>query len=298
LSTYIVCNKGSSYPVWNLSAQIRILYGSSWIRAGIAEEGKPLTASDVFAGSPTRFYWQCPANHEYLATASNRSANGSKCPLCSHRLVVAGINDLATTHPELARQLHPTKNFVNAPTLSAGSDQILFWICDAGHIFKRSVGNRTRGAGFHFCTRTSEGTRLLHTQRPEIAAEFHQYKNPGAVETLTIGSRKSYVWQCPAGHEYSQRVERRVAGYGCPVCSHRALEPGVNDVATRYPWMCAEWHQAKNGVMEPSDIMPGTRIWNWKCLAAGHLTQQSVPNRVKSLGCTQCPVELRLGAAT
>ena len=52
--------------------------------------------------------------HEWQATVNDRST-GYGCPVCSGNTVLAGYNDLATTHPELAKQWHPTKNGNKTP---------------------------------------------------------------------------------------------------------------------------------------------------------------------------------------
>jgi len=59
LSTYIVCNSGSSKPVWNLSAQIKKRYPnlSPAKRSGISLLGKPLSA----ASSTRRVAFAAPA---------------------------------------------------------------------------------------------------------------------------------------------------------------------------------------------------------------------------------------------
>ena len=41
--------------------------------------------------------------HEWSAAIGDR-VRGNECPTCKRRVVLAGFNDLATTHPELATQ--------------------------------------------------------------------------------------------------------------------------------------------------------------------------------------------------
>ncbi|WP_354568511.1 zinc-ribbon domain-containing protein [Glaciihabitans sp. UYNi722] len=88
------------------------------------------------------------------------------------------------------------------------------------------------------------------------------------------------------------RADRRVAGAGCGKCNHRVLAPGETDVASRYPDIAIDWNMASNEGLGPHQVMPGTTLRNWKCVF-GHSTRQSVPNRVKSCGCTKCEPELR-----
>lgn len=67
-----------------------------------------LQPSDVLPGSHRPVWWICEHGHEWKAQIKSR-VSGSGCPVCANRMVLAGVNDLATINPELARQWHPTK---------------------------------------------------------------------------------------------------------------------------------------------------------------------------------------------
>ncbi|WP_217508813.1 zinc-ribbon domain-containing protein [Curtobacterium pusillum] len=67
----------------------------------------------------------------------------------------------------------------------------------------------------------------------------------------------------------------------------------VNDLATTDPLLVTEWHDYLNGSKRPELMFAGTDRYWWKC-AFGHVQQQSVPNRRKSRGCTECKPEDRI----
>ena len=75
--------------------------------------------------------------------------------MCSGKKIVAGINDLATKMPELAKQWHPTKNNeLTASNVSKGSDKKVWWLCDAcGYEWQAGIGSRSRGAGCPHCAK-------------------------------------------------------------------------------------------------------------------------------------------------
>jgi len=249
-----------------------------------------LTARTLFAGAKEKVSWTCDNGHTYPATPSNRAFAHSGCPVCLNRLIQPGINDLATLYPRLADEWHPDKNAnYSLETIAPGSNDFVFWLCPQGHTFRNTVGNRTRGANCHQCTQNAETRRSITVARPDLAAQWHPKENgltrPSEVK---IGSRINAFWLCPNGHTYEQRPERRNAGYGCPICSGKRYERGVNDIATRYPRESSEWHSYLNGAVEPGDLVPGNRTFWWKCKAAGHVREQNVPNRVKSHGCPEC----------
>lgn len=262
-----------------------------------SNKNHPLTASTVFAGTHKMLWWNCPLGHEFEATGSNRSSANSGCPVCLHRVIIPGVNDIPTEYPHLVDEFHPTKNINHRlEYLAPGNNEVLWWKCRNGHAFRATLGKRTRGSTCHFCERRSTNRRTIAAARPDLAAEWHPSNYPLTAEDVTIGSNRNIAWLCPKGHTYTQRPERRNAGYGCAICSARKLERGVNDALTRYPDICSEWHPTKNCFKEPSDIVPGTALHWWLCKSASHVTQQSVPHRVLSGGCTECPRDQRAAA--
>ena len=70
--------------------------------------------ADVLPGSHYKAWWVCEKGHVWQAQVKAR-ASGAGCPVCANRTLVPGENDLASVHPELARQWHPTKNGALTP---------------------------------------------------------------------------------------------------------------------------------------------------------------------------------------
>lgn len=251
-----------------------------------------LTADSIFANSHTKLVWMCEKDgrHVYEATFSNRAAAGSTCFVCLNLVIIIDVNDLRTLFPLVARDWHPNKNGrLSWAEVAAGSAVPVWWRCPKGHSYRMSVGKRTQGAACHICTRTGDNSRWLSIARPDLAGEMHRTKNgklmPG---TVKVGSKRDIIWRCPNDHDYTQTPELRIAGHGCTICSSRKLEVGVNDIQTRHPEISTEWHSWKNGAIEPCDLVPGHRKFWWKCTAAGHIHEHSVPHRVESRGCPLC----------
>lgn len=69
----------------------------------------PMTPQTVTYGSHKSAWWRCENGHEWKAAIYTRSA-GAPLPLLHRRKVLVGFNDLATQHPELARQWDYKKN--------------------------------------------------------------------------------------------------------------------------------------------------------------------------------------------
>lgn len=99
-------------------------------------------------GSNLSVFWKChKCGYSWQAKVSNRY-NARKCPLCSNKVVVKGINDLATTHPEIAKEWDFEKNEGLTPyDVSYGCGKNVYWICPKGHRYSATVLHRTTGAG-------------------------------------------------------------------------------------------------------------------------------------------------------
>ena len=79
-------------------------------------------------GSNKKVWWKCNKGHEWQANINDRNIRKRGCPYCANQKVVTGINDLATTHPSLAKQWHPSKN-INEPTqVFPQSNKSVWWI--------------------------------------------------------------------------------------------------------------------------------------------------------------------------
>ena len=100
----------------------------------------------VLATSWHKMHWICPLGHDWYAALGDR-VRGNDCPTCKGRRVLAGFNDLATTHPELAREADGW----DPKTVSKGHITKLPWICEKGHRWEAAPNNRSRGIGCPEC---------------------------------------------------------------------------------------------------------------------------------------------------
>ena len=103
-------------------------------------------ATELSKGSHTKFTWRCDLAHTWKAIVKDRTA-GYGCPYCSGNSVWSGFNDLATTHPELAKELVD----YNPSRITKGSKRISIWECSKNHKWKTTVGTRTSGSGCPSC---------------------------------------------------------------------------------------------------------------------------------------------------
>lgn len=143
-------------------------------------DGRDVASPDkVTAGSSLKVWWQCKHGHEWEAKISNRVGKGNGCPYCTGQQAIAGETDLSTTHPELAKQWHPTKNGDIKPTdvKQGSSKKKIWWKCpECGYEWAARVSSRTAG---HNCPRCSEskGEKVIRKVLEDNHVSFKtQYK--------------------------------------------------------------------------------------------------------------------------
>ena len=238
-------------------------------------DGDPKTLSK---GSHTKCTWKCHLGHNWKATVITRTS-GQGCPYCSGKQVLVGFNDLATTHPELAKELvdgDPKK-------LSKGSRTKFTWKCHLGHTWKAAVKNRTVGYGCHFCSgiKVWTGFNDLVTTHPELAKELVD----GDPKKLSKGSHTKFTWKCHLGHNWKVTVNTRTSGQDCPYCSGKRVLVGFNDLATTNP----ELAQQASG-WDPTTVTAGVdKKVKWSC-QLGHKWDATVGNRSRESGCPSCAI--------
>ena len=66
------------------------------------------------------------------------------------------------------------------------------------------------------------------------------------------------------------------------------LVSGVNDLATLYPKIAAEWNDGKNKGLSPDQILPGSGKRVWWCCRNGHEWNTAVYHRTEGHGCKIC----------
>lgn len=187
-----------------------------------------LSASEVISGSGKSVWWACSEGHEWEQRISVRTSQAVKCPVCANQKIVAGINDLQTLEPQIARQWHPTKNGDLLPSqVSVGSHKKSWWLCVEGHEWEAAISSRRRN-GCPVCgnRQVVVGINDLSTTHPEIATEWHPTKNGDLSPTqVALGQTKSLWWKCSEGHEWKATLDTRNRS-GCPRCAKYGFDQG------------------------------------------------------------------------
>lgn len=247
-----------------------------------------------------KLLWKCSENPDhpsYLLRLDHR-ANGSSCPICSGNKPWVGVDDLATTHPDLAAQWHPTKNGNLTPQdLKIGSLRKVWFqclTCDASWRTRPSYTPR-------YCQRCKRAQgETLAKRYPEVASQWHPTKNDDLTpEYITYGSHHQAWWKCERGHEWVAQIKNRTLNrQGCPVCSGRRVAPGFNDLLTTTPELGPQWHPTRNHPFKPEDFTAGSDFiaW-WVDPMCGHTWRARIVDRTRPTGgnCHVCSKQASQG---
>ena len=254
-----------------------------------------LTPSDVSIGSHRKIWWICEKKHEWEARVQSRTS-GTGCPICTNRKVLAGENDLATTHPQIASQWHPTKNGKLTPqAVVPGNPMKAWWVCPHGHEYKAAINLRTvYGTGCSVCSgkQVLAGCNDLASAYPEIAAQRHTTLNGELPpQMVTRFSNRKVWWLCENGHAFEAFIKHRTQSLsGCPYCTGHKVLAGFNDLATLDPALAKQWHPTLNGSLTPEMVTCGSqrKVW-WQC-SQGHVWKAIIYSRAKGRkhGCPVC----------
>lgn len=123
------------------------------------EKNNGLKPEDFMLNSNKPAWWICKeCGYSWKTKISNRAV-GRGCPRCglikqgiSASKPILGINDLQSQAPDLAKELHPTKNGnLSAQDLTRSSNKKVWWLGKCGHEWQASVASRYDGRGCPLC---------------------------------------------------------------------------------------------------------------------------------------------------
>ena len=189
----------------------------------------PITPKETTKGRTDKYWWKCNKGDDHIwETSPNsriRKDSNTGCPICAGKKVVKS-NCLAATHPEIAKQWHPTLNIGdNVNNITSGSGNLIWWKCDkdVNHEWQTSVAHRVNGTECPFCCNQKINTQnCLATLNPELAKEWHPTKN-GKLTPFDFGqgSKTNVWWQCDKNenHQWNAGIVYRTLGTGCPSCA-------------------------------------------------------------------------------
>lgn len=179
----------------------------------------PFTPDTVSAGSNRKMWWSCEKGHSWDAPVCARVNYG--CPVCYGRRLMVGVNDLATTHPEMAAEFDPENSEYDLTEVVFGTDKKLAWKCPLGHVWKSNPYNK-KGCSVCAGKTVLAGYNDLASLFPDVAADWDREANDFGPEEVTSKSGKRVWWVCKKYPEHrwiASCADRTMGKSRCPECS-------------------------------------------------------------------------------
>lgn len=258
-----------------------------------------ITPENISRGSGKRVNFKChKCGYKWSSKLLNRTLLGRGCPCCANRVVVPGVNDLATKRPDIAKEWDYERNKCGPDQVQVGSDAKYYWICPTcNQSYLAAVSKRTAKKNPSGCPDCNQKKARIHKYQtmlktngcisdPKLLAEWDYEKNKIKPTELTKNSATKVWWLCPKGHSYEATVANRNYGKGCPFCSGRKILSGFNDLATKHPEIMIDWDPSNT--IDPHTIASSSREpAKWICHICGY--QWTTQIRIRANGHTECP---------
>jgi len=213
--------------------------------------------NQITYGTTKKVWWICnKCKFEWEASPNNRS-KGTGCPVCANRIILSGINDLATLFPNVAKKWHPSLNILKPNQVAPKSHQKAYFICnnDSNHYFQTRIDHMVNtDIKCPICANQKilKGFNDLKTTHPKLVEEWDYEKNTNIFpENITYGTTRKVWWKCKKGHCWKASVSSRAGSQkaGCPICK--------KELFISFPEKCLSYYLSKHFIIEEN------KKFNW-----------------------------------
>ena len=260
------CNKKIPKPEESLGYQKPFLK-SEWL------ENINGDIYNIFSNSNDIIEWICRKCHRnFKAKISNRAEDDKCCPYCSNRILIKGINDLATTHPHLIKEWS-NLNDRQLSCLTNKSSYKAWWKCSVcSNTYQQVVSSKLISkTSCPYCRKTKvlKGFNDLATTHPWLIKEWSTLNDRDSSSIMSNSNYRAW-WKCAeCSKEYRQSVKKKILMNisCCPSCQNNKVLKGLNDLATTHEYLLNEWDYLNNILLaKPTEIDEKSNkiVW-WIC---------------------------------
>ena len=188
-------------------------------------EKNKIKPNEIAVSSQEEIYFKCPKGHPFHKKLAD-FMRWKTCPVCTNSIVIKGINDITTTHPEYLKYWDYERNAELGyfpENYFSGSVQSVYWKCENGysnHNYSQKISDKIkRGAGCPICKnkKVIVGVNDLATTMPAVLKYWDYEKNTIKPTEITKNSQKE-VWWIKNGKSIRRRV--------CSVCEYKEFRQG------------------------------------------------------------------------
>lgn len=162
-----------------------------------------------YKNNKTKIECKCKVDGYEWYSAPSQLLSGRGCPVCSNRIIVPGINDIATTHPEFVKYF---KNKDDTRMYSFGSGTKVDLICpDCGNEKKMTIGTLTK-CGFA-CNKCGDGVsypnKFLRAMFDQLEVDSVSYEwsdvwsKPYKYDNYFVANGNKYIVEADGGWHYA-----------------------------------------------------------------------------------------------
>ena len=222
------------------------------------------------------------------------------CACCTGRVVVPGINDLASNdNHDLLKDWDYSKNRFLPTEVTYMSSKVVNWVCHTcGYSWKKDVSTRNnlsspRGCPVCSNQKVQSGVNDFATKNKDYMHLWDYSKNSLDPTKITPSNSQKVYMLCEQGHSFSAKCNNlttklQQCHVPCPYCSRKKVMSGLNDAATLYPFILDKWDYSRNSFL-PTEVQPfsNNKVW-WIC-KDGHSWQTTIGYMCReNTGCPTC----------
>ena len=210
--------------------------------------------------------------------------SGPYCGPCAKRTKVIEGNSLYDVYSVTARKYDESgKNKLDSKHINSGSSEKYWFKCPkCKQLYYKNLQNQIKAdcegnLGCPVCqgTEVRPGITDILSKSGYGTMYWDYEKNTVNPNTVYYESRNKYWFKCPEGHSFSMSPHKlnkacreNSQSNGCPICSGRRFEKGVNDVKTVFNGDLSRW--SENSKVQPEDVTIGSnKIMTAICSGCG-----------------------------
>ena len=174
--------------------------------------------------------------------------------------------------------------------LISSSNTEIWWKCDKGHDFQRSVYDRINR--FHDCpvcnrTIVVKGVNDFLHSYPKIVEIWDYETNDRKPDEISDWNNGKYNFKCNKGHHYATNLSTVKANdFECLVCNNTIIQVGVNSLVDADFQLSQEF--SPNEERKPTEFTSKSAYWAlWRCNVCNN--DYHWPIRDRRLGDNVCP---------
>lgn len=245
-----------------------------------------ITPSVVTCGSGKKVWWKCDKGHEWKSDIVSRH-HGNGCPFCSNT---------GTSFPEqgIAYYLSQCCEIVQRVKIANCEIDV--------YIPTYKIGVEYDGEYYHQDkTRDEKKEKTLNSAGVSLIRVKESKTNTvltnGTILYIADKMGSNYEWALCAlldclsiktNNPIFSRINVDVKRDRIEIRKRYDLIKKEESILSKYPELCKEWNETRNGLLKPEMFSFGSdqSVW-WKC-SNGHEWVASISNRAKGRGCPIC----------